>query len=105
MTPAEIIARLRAEGLEPGDCFDHFETDGGMEVERVDDTAPDWFGDTHAVLVHRVLCGCLTPENKDTAIDPEAAAWATPDAALEDTYGGRTCMPFPTFSATAEDLS
>jgi len=66
----------------------HFDTDHGPEVERDNDDAPHWFTDAHAVLLHRIECGCLCPENKDRT----------------DFYGGRTQMPFPTFSATAQDL-
>jgi hypothetical protein len=85
--PAAIRAQLVAEGVTEVP-FGHFETDGGMEVERDTEVAPAWFTDAHAVLLHRVECGCLCPENKER----------------EDFYGGRTQMPFPTFSATAEDL-
>lgn len=88
VTPATLDGWLIAEGVNPLTVFNHFETDGGDEVERDDEFAPDWITDAHAVLLHRVHCGCLCPENKDRP----------------DFYGGRTQMPFPTFSATQGDL-
>lgn len=88
-TPAQVIARLVADDIDPQDAFGHFHADGGPEVERNDELAPPWFTDCHAVLLHRVLCGCLWPENQ-----PRATF-----------YGGRTQMPFATFSATAGDLA
>lgn len=84
---ATIEALLR-EGVNPLTVFEHFDTNYGEEIERDDEFAPAWFTDAHAVLLHRVICGCLTPENS-----------ANP------CYGGRTQMPFPTFSATMEDLT
>jgi hypothetical protein len=86
-TPAAIEARLRQEGVDPENAFGHFETDCGREVGRDDEFAPPWFTDAHAVLLHRVRCGCAWPENSGNPF-----------------YGGRTRMPFPTFSASAEDL-
>jgi hypothetical protein len=87
-TADAIATRLLAEAIDPQTVFGHFDTDGGLEIERDDEHAPAWFTDAHAVLLHRARCGCLCPENKQR----------------DDFYGGRTQMPFPTFSATAADL-
>jgi hypothetical protein len=69
-----------------GKGWDHFEVDGfvcGPEVEKCDTCVPKGFTDAHAVLLHRIDCGCLeVPEN----------------VAGKPFYQGRTCMPFPTFS-------
>ncbi len=89
INPTDVRQRFDRDTRETGALrWDHFDTDYGPEVERVDDDAPHWFTDAHAVLLHRIECGCLCPENKNRS----------------DFYGGRTQMPFPTFSATAQDL-
>lgn len=75
-------------GLDPEPYWGHIDTDYGPEVERDDAWAPPWFTDAHAVLLHRVECGCLRPEN-----------------CAKPFYGGRTQMPFPTFSAEPDDVS
>ena len=89
ISPAEVRERFDRDSPNPEALrWGHFEADGGPEVERVNDDAPPWFTDAHAVLLHRIECGCLWPENQRR----------------QDFYGGRTQMPFPTFSATAGDL-
>ncbi len=74
-----------------GKLWEHFETDGGPEVERCDSCCvPLGVTEAQAVQLHRIDCGCLEfPEN----------------APQHPFYQGRTCMPFPTFTATPEDLA
>jgi hypothetical protein len=67
-----------------GDRWLHSSTDTGPEVEACDTCTGGPGREERAIQLHRIMCGCLWPENRE-------------DEPGETFYGGRTQMAVATF--------